>query len=78
MTTDKPVCRDCRWWERWWHRRLREIDRRTMLPAMLERVGSKQVAAMAFTFFTEQPGQEHWQCPCAVKEAGEFERREEP
>jgi hypothetical protein len=27
----------CPWWKRWWHRRLRKIDRRALFPAILER-----------------------------------------
>lgn len=59
----------CPWWIRWWHRLLRESDRKTMWPAIVARAAGRPdpggTALLAWDRFTQQPGQEHWHCPCA-------------
>lgn len=35
--TPLPPATTCPWWQRWWHSRLRRIDRQVLFPAILER-----------------------------------------
>ena len=69
----------CPWWIRWYHRRLREFDRRLMLPALREKVrvahGEPGTFHKAWDAFKAMPGQEHWHCACAAMEFRErFDR----
>ena len=60
---------------RWWHRRLRRIDKQILFPAIEEqarRYADREERArkiqQAFALFRIQPGQEHWRCGCAKEE----------
>ena len=65
----------CHWWNRWYHRRLREIDVLVLLPAfqlsVLKRIeeGRKldldQTVDEMFDLHKSLPGQEHWRCECS-------------
>ena len=59
----------CPWPARWWHRRLRRIDRAVMLPTLrraCEQTGSHEIVLRAaWRGFIDAEGQEHWRCPCA-------------
>jgi hypothetical protein len=57
----------CRWWVRWWHRRLRKIDALTVIQAMVERAPPGKLLP-ALRLFWKMPGQEHWRCPCAAED----------
>lgn len=67
--------RKCRWWNRWYHRRLRRIDREFMSPALESLHGacgsteeSLRFVAKAWNLFMSDVGQEHWRCECAMAE----------
>jgi len=71
----EPVKKKCGFLARWWHRRLRGIDRDTMLPALqhaamiqLPLDPAKQHALVdeVWSTFIQSPGQEHWRCQCSV------------
>lgn len=65
--------RNCRWWVRWYHQRLREADRRVMIPVLrrtAEAKGRPGAFAGMWELFKAQPGQEHWHCGCAEREFG--------
>ena len=57
----------CSWWRRWYHRRLRRIDRKIMLPMLIEKAMTKRPGELSQTWdlFTAQPEQAHWRCACA-------------
>ncbi len=65
----------CHWWNRWWHRRLRALDVRILLPAfqrnVLERIERGQrlnldnTVDKMFAMHKALPGQEHWHCQCS-------------
>lgn len=63
----------CPWWSRWWHQRLRTLDRRTIIPALLSQVpeDDAQGRIRIFALFTTDRGQAHWNCPC-----GQIETRD--
>lgn len=58
----------CSWWIRWYHRRLREADRRFMIPLLLGQVAEDDTdrRIKLFALFSTDRGQEHWQCPCGI------------
>ena len=73
----------CYWWNRWWHRRLREADVMNLIPAIRLRAEMsapyepltaewtryvEQKIDVIFTAAKQLPGQEHWHCECAKKE----------
>jgi hypothetical protein len=64
----------CHWLVSWWHARLRESDRRFMVPAIIDAAAARtdlprsDRALVAFRMFTLQPGQEHWRCPCSERD----------
>ena len=51
----------CGWLRRWWHRRLRRIDREMIEPAL-------DGDLRTLVLFRNSQGQEHWRCPCAREE----------
>ena len=59
----------CAWWVRWWHRRLRRIDKQVMLSAIAlaaaDRGEGIDAIADAWELFKADRGQEHWRCACA-------------
>lgn len=54
---------------RWWHRRLRRIDRVEMLYAIKSRTLDSEKRRAMWQIFVEQPGQAHWRCWCGRSEA---------
>jgi hypothetical protein len=75
MADERKASGKCHWWNRWWHRKLRKIDRREMMPA-LERAAARygpaehaqEVLEIAWEGFKRDKGQEHWRCECALEE----------
>lgn len=64
----------CRPWNRWWHQRLRDADRKFMLPLLMKQAFAQRKAGAfseAWELFKAQPGQEHWHCACANAEFAE-------
>lgn len=67
---------NCRWWNRWYHRRLRRIDEKYILDAIVRASvrydGSNErrrvFVRLAWGEFKNEPGQEHWHCECAKQE----------
>lgn len=57
-----------------WHARLRRIDRETIVAAICAIETNPVRRLAAFHVFTEQPGQAHWQCPCAGEDRVEVRR----
>ena len=64
----------CRWWNRWWHRRLRRLDVHFMLDAICraaarygENPQTSPTVKAAWDRFKSEPGQEHWHCDCATE-----------
>lgn len=51
--------RKCHWYIRWWHKRLRSLDQKFMLPKL------SNFPSEIWLAFTEKEGQEHWHCNCA-------------
>lgn len=64
----------CHWWNRWWHRRLREADKRMMIPILLGQVaeGDHQNRVKIFYSFIHDRGQEHWLCGCSGGERADL------
>ena len=62
----------CPWYRRWWHRRLRQIDEATRIPAIIKAAREKSsrpsAARDAFALFIRNPGQRHWRCPCGTRD----------
>ena len=64
----------CKWWNRWYHRKLRRLDRRFMAQSLWNAITKYNDGTPVETFekmwdqFIHEPGQEHWQCDCAKKE----------
>ncbi len=56
----------CPWYVRWWHRRLRNIDRQMIWVGIRESTTSLEKRAMAWQLFIIAPGQEHWRCACGA------------
>ena len=58
----------CRFWQRWYHRRLRRIDKtilfRTIEGIAINRVASPGMAASAIKYHKSM--EPHWQCECAL------------
>jgi hypothetical protein len=65
----------CNFIQRWWHRRLREIDVITLLPTfqlkVLQQIESGKKLDLdstvdkMFDLHKSLPGQEHWNCKCS-------------
>jgi hypothetical protein len=65
--------KNCPWWIRWLHRRLRRIDRLTILRrleqhAAVAHFDTPDFARFAWEQFKQEKGQEHWRCSCAIAE----------
>lgn len=64
---------NCGWWIRWYHRRLRQIDTVTLRPFLTACAyfssDPDNAAERAWQEFILEPGQEHWRCRCAKREA---------
>ena len=62
----------CPFYVRWWHRRLRKLDRQVILSALLTHESRSpfrfSTASRLWDGYRAQPGQEHWSCPCAKSE----------
>jgi hypothetical protein len=63
----------CAWWNRWWHRRLRKIDRKIMIPMLIANSRLLQpddpsLPLRAFLSFAGQRGQGHWHCACSEQD----------
>lgn len=67
------MIRRCNRLQCWWHHRLRQADRETFLAALKQQAAKRDrprvVIAAAWEDFVRQPGQGHWQCSCAMREA---------
>lgn len=64
---------NCPWWSRWYHQRLRNIDRNVMIPALrriADAKGRPESFAAMLLMFKAQPGQEHWHCACSEHDIG--------
>lgn len=64
-----------RWLERWRHSRhakLRRIDLDCMFVAIVDRSKSLADCIIAWEVFVTMPGQEHWQCDCALHARGQI------
>lgn len=65
---------NCSWWVRWYHRRLRRMDRQVMGDSMMRAIARyrdptpKETFAKMWNQFICERGQEHWLCPCANRE----------
>lgn len=71
--------KNCPWYIRWWHRRLRRLDEKFMFRAIVAAAEQTRFAPMvkeqhiraAWDMFKMGLGQEHWRCNCAIVEKGE-------
>jgi len=54
---------NCPWWVRWYHRRLRRIDRQTVGQWMTKHA-NPVARDLAWKAFIEDRGQAHWHCAC--------------
>ena len=59
--------KDCSIWVRWFHRRQRQIDEKTLFMA-IAKSGTKQQAVMAIALYLNVPSAGHWRCPCASRD----------
>lgn len=60
----------CGWLRRWWHARLRRIDRQIMLRSIIKQARDLEQTQKAWALFRESEGQEHWRCGCAPIDGG--------
>lgn len=68
----------CPWWKRWWHRRKRWTDTRTLFVALTEsarRKGSRYTPQQLIDHAKSMTGFEHWRCPCAKADLARREAR---
>lgn len=56
--TEKP----CGWFARRWHRRLRNLDDRLLIKALIAKDPMR--AAAAFSLHCKMPAGKHWNCQC--------------
>ncbi len=67
--------KNCSWWKRFWHRRMRKMDREVMRASMVSAIERhndptpKETLDKIWNQFIHEPGQEHWLCPCAARES---------
>lgn len=76
-----PAAPTCGWWIRWYHRRLRWVDRSQLLPSLykvaVERGDPLWKADVAWDVY--RATEAHWNCACAQPElAQEWIDREPP
>lgn len=58
---------NCNFIQRWWHRRLRNIDLTSMYPIIMTAAKTPEIGQAAWNIFKQQEGQEHWNCECSRK-----------
>lgn len=62
----------CGRFRRRWHSRLRRIDLDAMFTAIVDRSRTVAECIVAWEVFITSPGQEHWQCECALHARGQI------
>ncbi len=63
------MSKNCPWWMRWYRRRLRKIDDDLFLGHLRRRVADRGAMKKVESVFARMPGQEHWHCACAKRDA---------
>lgn len=61
----------CSWRIRWWHKRLRRLDRELLIPSMIAIASQRQVLlppGEIYRIIRREPNMEHWNCPCGLAE----------
>lgn len=74
MTDAATPKRYCNIIARWWHRKLRRLDRQFLGPAIEEHAQARpesergDLIRKAWTLHESMPSEWHWRCPCAEEE----------
>lgn len=64
--------KNCGWFRRRMHARLRRIDMDAMFTAIVDRSTTVGDCIIAWEVFITMPGQGHWQCECALHSRGQL------
>ena len=56
---------NCPWYIRWYHKRLRDIDRNTLFIELSRQSCDPRGIIQIIEYAKFQPGMEHWHCSCS-------------
>lgn len=65
---EDEVTHHCGFLTRWWHRRLRKLDRSFVIDEIEQGNAGEKDKKILIDIFKAMPGQEHWRCPCGLQE----------